>query len=185
LSEVLLRCHSACKLIYDFFKLRYAEYSDDDGRVLRLKGVWEFLKETKLLSSRASIPQVDRLYQKGAKNHFSLKFKKSIVLPLVQAIKKGYAGKGGQLSKNKDEIGEKSEEESIEVVGEDEFERLPDLQALGGNNLFNEEHRMTLSSEVDIIECMKDPKDYEGVRSASLVRCLLRTECARRERDDS
>lgn len=130
--------------------------------MLRLQGVWEFLKESKLLSSRASIPQVNRLYFRGAKNRFSLRFKKSILKPIIEGIKKAYAKKVDQSQKNKDEIGEKSLEESIEVIGEDDFEMLPNLQTLG-QNPFNEEYRMTLSSEVDILECMKDPKDFEGV----------------------
>ena len=160
--EAMLRHHEEARIIYFHFKDRYASDSKDlDGEVMRLEGFWRFLREMRLETSRANIPVLNRFISRGKKNCYLIKSFPARLKNSVDQVQRRHLTTEGSGS----EQGAKFSE-----IKEDSFD-LDDKvkEAKKDRTMDMDYYQRSLSSEIDILEFMKNPQDYPEVETSNPV----------------
>jgi hypothetical protein len=71
-QNILLRHNSELKQWYRVYSRKIEAHKCEESFAMTLRQVWRFLRDTNLISANSTIAQFDRLYNLGAKNHFTL-----------------------------------------------------------------------------------------------------------------
>ena len=71
-QNILLRHNSELKQWYRVYSRKIEATKSEESFAMTLKQVWRFLRDTHLVSSDSTLAEFNRVYNKGAKNHFTL-----------------------------------------------------------------------------------------------------------------
>lgn len=123
-QNILLRHNSELKQWYRVYSRKIEAHKCEESFAMTLRQVWRFLRDTNLISANSTIAQFDRLYNLGAKNHFTLlgskdqeKFDKMYDVqssdPAADKNVQSAAGSANSIYKVKNNISDDEEEDVL------------------------------------------------------------------------
>ena len=170
--ETFLRVHSQLKEIYTHYCKEHPGKSRN-GTVFTRADWWNFIREYRLCTCRATAIQVDRLIANGKKNNYQLESPLTEVSATVERIKESAKAAGSFP----DGFAFQPPSPSHEKVGVprlasfDEEERSDDERMEKEKQATNQSdyQRGSISLDIDVVELMTDPSTFPEVVSFDAV----------------
>ncbi len=72
IQNILLRHNSELKKWYRHYSKKVESVKTEESFALTLRQLWRFFRDTKIISPNASLAMINRIFNQGRKNHFTL-----------------------------------------------------------------------------------------------------------------
>jgi hypothetical protein len=71
-QNILLRYNSDIKKWYKFYSKKVEAVKSEESFALTLRQIWRFFRDTQIISSDSTLAIIDRVFNQGRKNHFTI-----------------------------------------------------------------------------------------------------------------